>query len=72
MLLQRLRSASRRTGAALVRVAAALASPIGFRELMLFAGAGLIGFGAAQIYPPAGWALPGLILAGVAIFGVRS
>lgn len=49
-----------------------MAEPIGLRELMLFAGSALVGYGAFAIYPPAAWIAPGLMLAGVAIFGVRS
>lgn len=55
--------------AALLRV---LLAPIGFREVLLLSGAGLLGAGASMIYPPAGFVVAGLILAGVAVFGVRA
>lgn len=45
-----------------------LLGPIGFPELMLFAGCGLLSYGASFIYPPAAWLAPGAILAGLAIF----
>lgn len=48
-----------------------MAAPIGFREILLFAGAALLGTGASMIYYPAGFIAAGLAIAGVAIFGVR-
>ena len=48
-----------------------IAANIGFRELLLFAGAGLCGWGAALVWPPAGFVLPGLMLGYVSIFGVK-
>jgi hypothetical protein len=48
-----------------------LVAPIGFREVMLFGGAGLIGVGAGMVYVPAGLILAGVLIAGVAVFGVR-
>lgn len=51
------------------RAAAALADRE--RDLVLLAGLGLAGYGAAQIFLPAGFLLPGAVLVYVAIFGVR-
>lgn len=53
---------------ALVAVAA---EPIGFREVLLFAGSALIGYGASFVYWPAAFLAPGVIIAAVAVFGVR-
>ncbi|WP_316184708.1 hypothetical protein [Bradyrhizobium sp. SZCCHNRI1003] len=53
-------------------VISAVLRPIGYREILLFAGLGLISIGVAPICPPAAWIVPGLVLAGVAIFGVRA
>ena len=47
-------------------------SPIGYRESLLIAGLILIGWGLWWIFPPAALIVPGLILAGVAIFGVKA
>ncbi|WP_316214313.1 MULTISPECIES: hypothetical protein [unclassified Bradyrhizobium] len=60
------------TGSFVLLVLAAILRPIGYREIILFAGLGLISVGVAPIYPPAAWIVPGAILAGVAIFGVRA
>ncbi len=49
----------------------AMLAPIAFREVLLFAGAGLIGYGLSLVYPAAGFVAPGIILAYVAIFGVN-
>jgi hypothetical protein len=46
-------------------------SPVDQRDLMCVVGLGLIGYGAFLIYPPAGFLAPGIILTGIAIFGVR-
>lgn len=54
-------------GAMLGRAVAAL----GFRDLMLFAGLAIAGYGLALIYWPAAFVIPGAILAAVAVFGVR-
>lgn len=65
------RYALRRTWTVIAAIALVLLAPIAFREILLFAGSALIGYGLSFIYPPAAWAVPGVILAGVAIFGVR-
>jgi hypothetical protein len=49
----------------------AAAAPIAFREVLLFGGCILIGIGLWPIYPPAALAVPGAVLAAVAVFGVR-
>jgi hypothetical protein len=38
---------------------------------MLAAGLGLVGYGLSLVYLPAAFAVPGAVLAAVAIFGVR-
>ncbi len=64
-----------RFAAAIARVTtttmSALMSPIGFQEVLLLSGAGLLGYGAYLVYPPAGFIAAGSVIAGVAIFGVR-
>lgn len=49
----------------------AAAAPIGFQEVLLFGGCVLIAAGLWPVYPPAALAVPGAVLAGVAVFGVR-
>lgn len=49
----------------------AATAPIGFQEVLLFGGCVLIGVGLWPVYPPAALALPGAVLAAVAVFGVR-
>lgn len=48
---------------------AAVAAPIGFREILLFGGAMLLSVGAWQVYPPAAFIIPGAILVYVSVFG---
>ena len=48
-----------------------IAAPFGTRELLLILGLGLVGYGAALVYWPAGFLAPGVIITGVAIFGTR-
>lgn len=55
----------------IANVGATLLAPIGFGEVLLFAGCGLLGYGLSFVYLPAAFAVPGAILAGVAIFGVK-
>lgn len=58
----------RRTGLLALRAAQTLLAPIGFPEVLLFTGTGLLGYGLSFIYPPALWIVPGAILAGLAVF----
>jgi hypothetical protein len=44
---------------------------IQMRELMLFTGVALLGYGASLIFVPAGFIVSGAIFAGVSIFGTR-
>lgn len=64
------------SGRSVARSSAALAgtllSPIGFREVLLLGGSALLSIGASAVYPPAAFIAPGLILVGVAVFGVRA
>jgi hypothetical protein len=53
------------------RIGAWIADEWGSRELMLFVGTALAGYGAGLVYLPAGFLVAGLLLAGVAILGVR-
>lgn len=41
------------------------------RDIMLVIGLGLLAIGLWQVYPPAALIAPGIILTGVAIFGVK-
>lgn len=41
------------------------------RDFIGLAGLALLGYGAWLVYPPAGFLAPGLVMCGVAIFGVR-
>jgi hypothetical protein len=56
---------------ALAIVAGAIISTIGFRDLLLFGGVALVGYGASMVYPPAAYIVPGVVLTAVAVFGVR-
>ncbi|MDF3413277.1 hypothetical protein HKX54_02315 [Sulfitobacter sp. M57] len=42
------------------------------RDALAVLGVSLIGYGAWLVYPPAGFIGPGVILTGIAIFGVKS
>ena len=42
------------------------------RDFVLLIGLGLVGYGAWLVFPPAGFIVPGGILSGVAVFGVRN
>ena len=53
-------------------IAAVVYEAIGYRELLLFAGTGLLSYGAALIFPPAAYIVPGVVFTGVAVFGVRA
>jgi hypothetical protein len=46
-------------------------SPIDVRDVIGLVGLGLIAYGSHLVYPPAAFFVPGIILVGVAIFGVR-
>jgi len=52
--------------------AKAIAAIFDARDVLLFAGLGLVGYGLWPVYQPAALALPGVVLAYVAIFGTRS
>jgi hypothetical protein len=54
------------------KLACAFLAPIGFREVLLLGGSVLLGVGAAAVYPPAAFIAPGVVLVGVAVFGVRA
>lgn len=59
-------------GAMLLLAAKTLVAPIGFREVLLFGGAALVGYGASDVFPPAAYLAPGIVFVGVAVFGVRA
>lgn len=63
-----LRYIVRRTGLLALRAAQTLLAPIGFPEVLLFTGSGLLGYGLSFSYPPALWIVPGAILSGLAVF----
>lgn len=69
---RRVSNTMRKARAALWMAFVVLTEPIGFREVLLLCGSALLGFGAHLVYPPAAYIAPGVVLAGVAIFGVRS
>lgn len=48
-----------------------LAGAVDGRDVLLAIGVGLLGYGIWLVYPPAGFAVPGAVLAYVAIAGVR-
>lgn len=50
---------------------AAMRSAVGFRELLLFGSALLIGIGLSITWLPAAFIVPGAMLGYVAIFGVK-
>lgn len=60
-----------RAGSAVAFAFRAMLAPIAFREVLLFSGSVLLGYGAGLIYPPAMFVVPGVVLVGVAVFGVR-
>lgn len=60
-----------RSGSAVTFAIQVLLAPIAFREVLLFGGSVLLGYGAGMIYPPAMFVVPGVVLVGVAVFGVR-
>jgi hypothetical protein len=49
-----------------------LLAPIGFRDLLLLGGSGLVGYGLAPVWLPAAFIVPGAIFVYVAIFNVRA
>lgn len=55
----------------LANLGSAIAGLIGPRESGLLAGLGLLGYGAFQVYPPAGFFLPGAVLLYAVIAGLR-
>ncbi len=57
--------------AAMLRVYRHFAAPVTFREVLMFAGSGLLAIGLFYIYVPAAFIVPGLILTYVAIAGVK-
>ena len=63
---------ARAAGAALLFAAQTLLAPIGFREVLLLGGAAPVGYGASFVFPPAAFMAPGVVLVGVAVFGVRA
>lgn len=54
-----------------VSAAVAFASLFDFRDLMLFGGSGLLGYGLYSIYPPAAFVVPGAIFVAVSVFGAK-
>lgn len=53
------------------RLLDALGKAFDLRDAMLVVGLGLVAAGLREIYEPAAFAVPGAVLTGVAIFGVR-
>ena len=46
-------------------------SAFGLRDMLLFGGLALVGYGLSMVSLPAAFIVPGAVLAGVSIFGVR-
>ncbi|TWD58103.1 hypothetical protein FB480_101858 [Agrobacterium vitis] len=46
-------------------------SAVGMREIVMFSGLALMGYGLSLVYLPAAFIAPGCILVFVAIFGVK-
>jgi hypothetical protein len=55
----------------LASLAAAVRGAIGPREAGLLIGLGLLGYGASEVYRPAGFIVPGAVLLYVVIAGLR-
>lgn len=53
------------------RLLAAIGKQVDMRDAMLIVGLVLVGVGLWDVYRPASFVLPGAVLAGVAVFGVR-
>lgn len=70
-LSRRISGSVRKAKSALLMAFVVLTEPIGFREVLLLCGSVLLGFGMHPVYPPAAYLAPGVVLVGVAIFGVR-
>jgi hypothetical protein len=70
-LSARVRNVSRAISTGVAGATRFLLAPISFREILLFGGCGLIWLGLSSVYPPAAIVVPGVIIAAVAIFGVR-
>ena len=54
-----------------VTLAVFVARSFGVGEVMLVGGLALTGYGAWQVYPPAGFFIPGAIMLALVAFGVR-
>jgi hypothetical protein len=65
---QRIKAAPANAGRFVGRV---ISSAFDMRDATLFTGLGLLGYGLFQVYPPAGFIVPGAILAAVATLGTR-
>lgn len=48
-----------------------ITSAIDFRDVMMFGGNGLLGYGLYLIYPPAAFVVPGAIFVAISVFGTR-
>jgi hypothetical protein len=53
------------------KLIAALGSAVDGRDIMLWVGLGLLAYGLWPVWQPGAFIIPGTVLAGVAIFGVR-
>ena len=64
-------NAGRWIGRGLVAIFGGEEPAIEFRDLLLFGGNGLLGYGLYTIYPPAAFIVPGAIFVSVAVLGTR-
>jgi hypothetical protein len=58
-------------GRGIVSAFAAASAAIDIRDVLLFGGNGLLGYGLYTIYPPAAFIASGSIFVAVAVFGTR-
>lgn len=58
-------------GRGVVSAVRAIIAPFDFRDLLLFGGNGLLGYGLYAIYPPAAFIVPGAIFVAIAAFGAK-
>jgi hypothetical protein len=66
------RAAARPVANAVVFLSSRLLAPVGFRDLLLLGGAGLMGYGLETINPAFALIVPGAIFVYVAIFNVKA
>jgi hypothetical protein len=68
---QRILAAPVTAGRSIGRGVVAVAALFDFRDILLFGGTGLLGYGLYQVYAPAAFIVPGAIFVAVATIGAR-